>query len=202
MTYKLKRFFSSKKIAFCALFAATLFLALDLFPFEERKVYTELIRLHILANSDSDEDIALKYVVRDEILKESESIFSVYEDSAQAKANMEKTGEKIESVANRVLKENGKSYRAKAVWGRETYPEREYDGISLPAGEYYSLRILLGEGEGENWWCVLFPPLCLGASKAKESFEDVGIEGDSFKTFTETTVKYKFKFKLLEWIFG
>ncbi len=199
---KLKRFFNSKKISFCALLIATLFLTLDLFPFEERKVYTDLIRLHILANSNTDEDIALKYVVRDEILKESESIFSIYEDSAEAKANMEKTGEKIESVANRVLSEHGKNYKAKAVWGKETYPEREYDGISLPAGEYYSLRILLGEGEGENWWCVLFPPLCLGASKAKESFEDVGIEGDSFKTFTEDTVKYKFKFKLLEWIFG
>lgn len=172
------------------------------FPFKERKIYTELIRLHILANSGSVEDISIKYMVRDAILKESERVFEPYSTSDEAKLHMEETGQKIEAIANRVLKENGKSYQAYALWGKETYPQRQYDEITLPAGEYYSLRIHLGEAKGENWWCVLFPPLCLGASSAKENMESVGIEGDSFKTFTDSSPKYKIKFKLLEWLFG
>ncbi len=191
-----------KTVIIIFLLIASILITTEFFPTDERKVYTELIRLHILANSGNDEDIALKYLVRDEVLKESENIFAHCSTSSEAKETMEETGKKIEDLANRVLLENGKTYTAKAVWGRETYPRREYDGISLPAGEYYSLRILLGEGEGENWWCVLFPPLCLGASAAKEEMESVGIEGDSFKTFTDKSVKYKIKFKLLEWLFG
>ncbi|MBO7254204.1 MAG: stage II sporulation protein R [Clostridia bacterium] len=176
--------------------------ALEFFPLEERKVYTELIRLHILPNSSSEDDIALKLKVRDAILEESESIFAPCKTSEEAKKTMSFSGKKIEEIADRIISENGKTYKSKAVWGKETYPEREYDGLSLPAGEYYSLRILLGEGEGDNWWCVLFPPLCLGASKVEEGFNSVGISGDSVKTFTETKPKYRIKFKLLEWLFG
>lgn len=194
--------FSKIFITIALLTAASVILSLEYFPFKERKVYTELIRLHILANSGSDEDISIKYKVRDAILEESQYVFKECNSSKEAKASMEETGEKIETIANKVLEDNKKSYKAHAVWGKETYPQREYDGITLPAGEYYSLRILLGEAEGENWWCVLFPPLCLGASAAKESMESVGIEGESFKTFTDSSVKYKIKFKLLEWIFG
>lgn len=192
-----------KRITFISLLtAAALIFTLEFFPFKERKVYTHLIRLHILANSDSDEDIELKYTIRDEIFKESESVFSTYENSARAKEDMQNVGKKMTAIANRVLKEKGKTYKATAVWGTETYPERELDGLLLPAGEYYSLRILLGEGEGENWWCVLFPPLCIGASKVQEGLEGIGIDGDSIKTFTNRSAKYKFKFKILEWIFG
>ncbi len=191
-----------KFIIFTLLIATTIVLTAEFFPYKERKVYSELIRLHILANSGGEEDIALKYKVRDAVLQQSDEIFAHCENSTQAKASMEETGKKIEAVANKVLEENGKDYKAHAVWGKETYPQREYDGITLPAGEYYSLRIHLGEAEGENWWCVLFPPLCLGAAAAKESMKDVGIEGDSFKTFTDHSVKYKVKFFLLEWLFG
>lgn len=192
---------ASKSFIFITLLTAvTIILTYVFFPFKERKIYTELIRLHILANSGSDEDISLKYKVRDAILSESEKVFGEYSSPKEALSSMEETGKKIEAIANEVLKDT--EYKARAVWGRERYPEREYDGITLPSGEYYSLRILLGEAKGENWWCVLFPPLCLGASSAKESMEDIGIEGDSFKTFTEDSVKYKIKFKLLEWLFG
>jgi stage II sporulation protein R len=192
-----------KKTAIIAgILSLAIIFTVEFFPFKERKVYTDLIRLHILANSDSEEDISLKYKVRDAVLAESEDIFYPCSTTDEAKATMEATGKKIEEIANRVILSSGKTYKAVAVWGKENYPQREYDGLTLPAGEYYSLRILLGEGEGENWWCVLFPPLCLGASKAKTELENVGIEGEAFKTFTDNSPKYKFKFKLLEWIFG
>lgn len=199
----MKKFHSSRFITIVALITvAAVLLAFEFFPFKERKIYTELIRLHVLANSGSEEDIAIKYMVRDAILSESETVFEDCASSDEAKSQMEETGKRIEAIANRVLLENGKTYSARAVWGKETYPQRQYDGITLPAGEYYSLRIQLGEAKGENWWCVLFPPLCLGASAAKESMESIGIEGDSYKTFTDSAPKYKIKFKLLQWLFG
>jgi stage II sporulation protein R len=191
-----------KKLIVILSLVLTLTFIVEFFPYRERKVYSELIRLHILANSGNEEDIALKYEVRDAVLKESENIFIKCETPLEARETMEETGSRIEKIANSVLESNGKTYRAKAIWGRETYPERTYDHITLPAGEYYSLRILLGEGTGENWWCVLFPPLCIGASAAEEEMKSVGIEGDAFKTFTSKSIKYKFKFKLLEWLFG
>ena len=171
-------------------------------PFKERKVYTELIRLHILPNSSSKEDMEIKYIIRDTVIAESEKIFAEYKNSDDAKAGMEISGKKIENLANSILSQKGKSYRAKAVFGKEVYPEREYEGFSLPAGEYYSLRILLGEGVGENWWCVLFPPLCLGASKVEDELSIIGIDPKSSKTFTEKKPEYRIRFKLLEWIFG
>jgi stage II sporulation protein R len=191
-----------KKLILGLSFVLTLVFIVEFFPYRESKVYSELIRLHILANSGSEEDIALKYEVRDAVLKESENIFIKCETSLEARETMEETGTRIEKIANSVLESKGKTYKAKAVWGKETYPERTYDHITLPAGEYYSLRILLGEGKGENWWCVLFPPLCIGASAAEDEMKSVGIEGDAFKTFTSKSIKYKFKFKLLEWLFG
>jgi stage II sporulation protein R len=171
-------------------------------PLDERKVYTELIRLHILPNSPSEEDMEIKYIIRDAVISESEKIFAEYKNSYDAKAEMEVSGKKIENLANSILEQKGKSYKAKAVFGKESYPEREYEGFSLPAGEYYSLRILLGEGVGDNWWCVLFPPLCLGASKVEYELSVIGIDKKSSKTFTEKKPEYRIKFKLLEWIFG
>jgi stage II sporulation protein R len=85
---------------------------------------------------------------------------------------------------------------AKAEWGKESYPTREYDGITFPSGEYYSLRINLGNAEGENWWCVLFPPLCTNASFAKESLNKMGISKNGTKVYTSK--KYTFRFKILE----
>ena len=201
----MKKHFNFSPIALSFISILTVFSVLlftEIFPFKERKVYTSLIRLHILPNSQCDEDMQMKYLIRDEVLKESENIFSAYDNVEDAKNAMVEVGEKIEVLANGILERENKTYKAKAVWGKENYPRREYDGFTLPAGEYYSLRILLGEGEGDNWWCVLFPPLCLGASQTNDGFASVGIDGNSARTFTEDKPKYKLKFKLLEWIFG
>ena len=100
---------------------------------------------------------------------------------------------RMEEIANRVLLENGVEYKAKAEWGTEAYPTRVYENVTLPAGEYRSLRLKLGKGEGKNWWCVLFPPLCTRAS-ADLSGTDVN------KKDTEvfSNKKYIFRFKFLE----
>lgn len=182
--------------AICA--SVLLILTIDLaVPAKEAEIYDTVIRLHVLAASDSDADQAVKLMVRDAIVKECEDLFADTETTEAALAKMETAAFQMEQIANRVLAENGFSYTATAVFGTETYPTREYDGVTFPAGEYLSLRILLGEGEGQNWWCCLFPPLCMSASTAEDSLESVGIDTSSGKVFTNRT--YRFRLKILEW---
>ena len=184
-------------LAFCISFL--LLLTVDCFiPRDEGGIYDSVIRLHILANSDSDYDQQLKLKVRDRIIAESGGLFSDT-DGTLPLDEMEELKGRFTEIANRVLAENGLDYTASAVWGRECYPTRAYDGITFPSGEYYSLRINLGVAEGENWWCVLFPPLCTNASTAKENLEEMGVSRNGSKVYTNK--KYVFRFKILE-IFG
>ena len=183
----------------CAVCASVLLLfAVDLaVPAGEAEIYDTVIRLHVLANSDGGEDQAVKLLVRDAILAECGDLFSETKTTAEALKQMENAASRMEQIANRVLEEQGVPYRAKAVFGTETYPTREYDGVVFPAGEYRSLRILLGNGGGQNWWCCLFPPLCMSASTAEGSLDSVGLDTSSGKVFTQRT--YRFRLKLLEW---
>ncbi len=137
-------------LAFCMSFVVLI--TVDCFiPRDESKIYDSVIRLHILANSDSEVDQQLKLKVRDAIIAQGEELFEGCEEGVLPFEKMQYLGEKFASVANRVIKENGFTYSANAVWGTERYPTREYDGISFPSGEYYSLRINLGRAESENW---------------------------------------------------
>ncbi len=193
---KTLRLYERLLIALCA--SAVLLLCLDLaIPAREGEIYNTLIRLHVLAQSDGEEDQAVKLLVRDAIVEECGDLFADTSTTEEALAQMENAASRMEAVANRVLAEQGLPYTAKAVFGRETYPACAYDGVTFPAGEYYSLRILLGEGEGKNWWCCLFPPLCMNASSAEKQLDSVGIDPASGKVFTKK--KYTVRFKLLEW---
>lgn len=183
-------------IALCA--SALLLFSLELaIPAGEGEIYKTLIRLHVLAQSDGEEDQAVKLLVRDAIIEECGDLFARTSTTEEALAVIEAAASHMEAVANRVLREQGFSYTAKAVFGRETYPACTYDGVTFPAGEYYSLRILLGEGEGKNWWCCLFPPLCMNAASAEQQLDSVGMDPGSGKVFTQK--KYTVRLKLLEW---
>lgn len=178
-------------IKLTALFAASLMLLsfVDMtVPKNESAVYDSIIRLHILANSDSDHDQHIKLAVRDRIIAQCKM---------QGECDTRHLARDMTDIANSVLAEYGVDYTAHAVFGKERYPTREYDGISFPSGEYASLRIILGDGEGHNWWCVLFPPLCLSAATAKEELGGVGIDSDSYKVYTKQ--RYIIRFRFLEW---
>lgn len=182
--------------AVCA--SAVLLFAVDLtFPEREAAVYDRVIRLHILADSDSEADQALKYAVRDAVVSECSDLFADAGSTEDALERIEAASSRMEEVARRVLAEKGSACPVKTVFGAETYPAREYDGVIFPAGTYYSLRIVLGKGEGRNWWCCLFPPLCLSSASAEEAFGSVGIDTSSGKVFTKK--RYAFRLKLLEW---
>lgn len=182
---------------FCACFM--LLTVVDmLIPRSEANIYDNAIRLHILADDNSESAQSVKLLVRDAILNECGDLFSDTGDVTAAAEAVEENIPRMEEIANRVLQENGFDYHATAQFGYEEYPTRVYDNVTLPAGTYRSLRVNLGSAEGNNWWCVLFPPLCTGAASGKDLSKAEVTEKDS-AVFTER--KYIFRFKLLE-LFG
>lgn len=123
-----------------------------------------VLRLHIIANSDSEADQALKLKIRDEILAKTDGLFTD-SDNLEAAQNTVKDNLAIfEHIANEVIKENGFEYTAKALFGTSEFSTRYYEDFTLPAGEYQSLIITLGEGNGKNWWCVVYPTVCIPAA--------------------------------------
>lgn len=119
-----------------------------------------LVRLHIIANSDSDEDQRIKLAVRDRIIEVFSPVFKSAADVDDAERLVRENLHLIEDEAADTVRRAGKAYGAGAVVGRFPFPPRVYGQVALPAGEYRALRVVLGEGEGRNWWCVMFPPLC------------------------------------------
>ena len=190
-------------IAMLALASALLFVGLMPVHGEER-IYDSVIRLHVLANSDSDEDQALKLQVRDGILEAAAPLVSECTNQNQAKAVLERNLEIIKKAAEDVIQKAGRNDPIEVLLDTERYPRRSYDSVCFPAGEYLSLRVCIGEAEGQNWWCCLFPRLCLGSSavsedKAEEAFTEVGLTPSQYKIITDSEKPvYRVRFKLLE----
>jgi stage II sporulation protein R len=165
----------------------------------ESEIYDNVLRLHVIANSDSTEDQELKLLVRDEILRVSEDIFSNCKSRDQAQIKALENLDMIEQAAIRVIRENGYDYGVSIALSTEEYPTKNYESCCFPAGEYLSLRVMIGESEGQNWWCVLFPPMCVGAASSSEAYAEVGLTGEQYNIITQTdNPKYKVRFKLLE----
>lgn len=144
----------------------------------------DLIRLHVVANSDSQEDQAIKLQVRDAIVTWLEPAMQTITDKEQACVYIRQNLRELETTANRVLQTLGVSDRATVTLTREEFGIRHYDTFSLPSGIYESLRIEIGEGSGQNWWCVVFPSLCLPA--ATEDFQDTAASSGFSEDLTGT----------------
>ena len=179
-------------------------MALSFLPVHgEQDIYDTVVRLHVLANSDTEEDQALKLKVRDGVLEAAAPLVEGCTTQAQAVEALTAHLSELEAAALAVMESEGYDYPVTVLLGEEDYPTRAYESCAFPAGTYVSLRVLIGEGEGQNWWCCLFPPLCLSAATAKEDNEDafiqVGLTKDQYGIITETgKTKYKVRFKLLE----
>ena len=133
----------------------------DILPIHgEEKIYESVVRLHVLANSDSDEDQALKLKVRDEILSYISPLVIDSKSQEDAMRIINEKIDEIEAIAQTTVYSHGYDYSVDVTLTLEEYPTRNYEAMSFPSGEYVSLRVLIGEAEGQNWWCVLFPPLC------------------------------------------
>ena len=169
----------------------------------ESEIYDSVIRLHVVANSDSKEDQSLKLSVRDAVLEESAELIrdcATREDAALA---IQSNLDLFERTAAEVIEKEGYNYPVSVRLENEDYPSKNYESVCFPSGNYLSLQILIGEARGQNWWCVLFPPLCLSAATDKNAAEDafisVGLTPDQYKIVTETdNSTYTVRFKILE----
>jgi stage II sporulation protein R len=164
----------------------------------EAQIYDKVLRLHVLANSDSPKDQSLKLMVRDEILEYSKTL-GEFEGVESAEETYSHELEKIKEIAKEVIISQGYDYPVDVSLGYEYYPTRQYEDVSLPAGEYLSLKVMIGGAAGQNWWCVLYPPLCISAASADEELIDAGFTPEQMQIITDgESTRYKVKFKILE----
>ena len=174
----------------------------------EAEVYDSVVRLHVLANSDSEEDQTLKLKVRDALLEKTAPLLSSCSSREEACAALEAHMDELKQIAEEVIRAEGYDYPVTILLGEEEYPEKNYDSICFPSGKYTSLRVCIGNAEGQNWWCCLFPPLCLGnstvsSSDAEDAFISVGLTPNQYKIITQTEKPiYRVRFKILEMLQG
>ncbi len=156
----------------------------------------DVLRLHILANSDSEEDQALKLRVRDKILEETGNLFSTAQDKNDAKMITRAECDRIRTVALEEIKKSGYDYDVKVDLVNMYFNTREYDDVTMPAGYYDAIRIEIGAAKGKNWWCVMFPPMCVPAASEKEELKEV-LSDSEMKIVTEKK-QYEAKFAVVE----
>lgn len=159
----------------------------------------KMIRLHVIANSDSEEDQALKLQVRDQVLSYATDILRSSADMKDAQNRLDRALPQIERLAAEEIGNAGYAYAVSARLEETEFPLKEYDGFSLPGGEYLALRIIIGEGTGHNWWCVVYPPLCTAAaSEWEETAMSAGLGEDDIGLITEENTGYALRFRSLE----
>ena len=160
----------------------------------------KVVRLHVLANSDSEEDQALKLKVRDVVLERATAILEQSADRREAESRLRGELLELERIAAEEISDCGYEYDVTAEVANTMFPTKEYDGFTLPAGEYLALRIIIGEGNGHNWWCVVFPPLCTtAAADVPASALAAGFDEEEVALVTEENEGYVLKFKAMEW---
>ncbi len=159
---------------------------------------SNMVRLHVIANSDSNEDQSLKLKVRDAILSHSRSNFTKKDE---VKGELQSYKE----IAEKVIAENGYSYDVEVEYGNFKFPTKEYNNLRLPAGNYDAVRIKIGSAEGQNWWCVMFPPLCFVDGTTDTSFAEEKLHSslgkESAKLITkadDSMLPFEIKFKIVE----
>ncbi len=161
----------------------------------------QVVRLHVIANSDSDADQALKLQVRDAVLELATPLLDGVDSQQAAEAALLPHLDELAQAGRAVLEQAGSRDAVTVSLTDQWFPTKVYDGFSLPAGTYRALRVVIGEGKGQNWWCVVFPPLCL-ASVTEEvavTAADAGLTGDQVALITGQDGGYVLKFKLIEW---
>ena len=160
----------------------------------------EVLRLHVIANSDSEADQRAKLYVRDALLLEGADLFDGSIDAATAQKILNPRTEELERCARKALRELGMDSSVRIEVGEDYFPTRTYEdaGVTLPAGRYQAVRVILGQGGGQNWWCVMFPPLCLPAAQPKNSAAlDAVLTGGQLR-IVKSNPRLEIRFKIVE----
>ena len=167
---------------------------------EQQELADSVIRFHVIANSDSPEDQALKLEVRDRVLARAEELYPRGATLEEAKAALEGHLNLLAAAGREAVEEQGCDYPVSARLEDCWFPTKEYEGFALPAGNYTALRVVIGEGKGQNWWCVAFPPLCLGAASetVDQALEAGHFTPDQGALVTGGDEGYVLKFKAME----
>ncbi len=167
-------------------------------------IQDSVFRLHVIANSDSDEDQNLKYIVRDKVLEYINSISTNESSKEEVIALANKNINEIQMIAENTIRENGYNYSIKLNIGNFAFPTKTYGDISFPAGFYDALKIEIGEAKGQNWWCVMFPPLCfvdvtsgVVPEESKEIMKE-NLSDEEYELVSENSNDINFKFKIIE----
>ena len=194
----------SDKLRWCEicllLLAAVFLLSGTLALGTQSRLADKVVRLHVLANSDEEADQALKLRVRDAVLARTEELLRQSADRREAEASLRGELLELERIAAEEIAAAGYDYPVTAELTDTRFPTREYDGFTLPAGQYLALRIVIGEGAGRNWWCVVFPPLCTAAAAdVPAAALAAGLEEEELRLITEEDGGYVLRFKTVEW---
>lgn len=184
--------------AFCIAVVLSTVWSFASFAEECGEIRETVFRLHVLANSDSEEDQALKLNVRDRVLEETGDLFTGAMNKQEAVAAAQAALPQIEQAAEQVLREHGSDASVTVETCNMYFTTRYYDKYTLPAGNYDALRISIGEAKGHNWWCVLYPALCLPGAMQEEAADAVFDENQ--QNVVENGEQYRFSFALLEWL--
>jgi len=157
-----------------------------------------MTRLHVIADSNTQEAQALKLKVRDSVLETAVKLTSGCENSAEANEVLKENLELINNTAQDTVLSNGYTWNVSTVLETEHYPIRDYDTFSLPSGDYSSLKVTIGSGQGENWWCVLFPPLCIAAAEGEYLVKYTGLTDREWDVLRSDEDGYEVRFLLLD----
>ena len=166
---------------------------------QQEELGRKVIRLHVIANSDSPEDQALKLRVRDRVLARAQEILEQSADMEQAEQALTAALPELTREARETLAAEGCAQPVQARLEPAEFPTKDYDGFSLPAGKYLALRVIIGQGAGQNWWCVVFPPLCTAAAcQWLDAGRAAGLEEDDLSLMAEEDAGYELRFRSVE----
>ncbi len=185
----MKQYRIPHKAASLIMAACALLIAIICFSVEGKDADDGIFRLHIIANSNSETDQRVKLLVRDALLEYEADHLSYANNASKTRDGLMAQGRDVLNIIREVLNDNGADYNVQLKVGNYPFPDREYAGNLYPAGDYDALRVVLGEGKGENWWCVMFPPLCIVQDYEGEVNTE---EGVVFKSFFGELIQYLF----------
>lgn len=167
---------------------------------QQSQLAHKMVRLHVLANSDERDDQALKLQVRDAVLARAEPLLAQTAQVEEAAEVLAGNLEELTQAAQETIAREGYQYPVSVELEETWFPTRQYESFALPAGNYQALRVVIGEGGGRNWWCVVFPPLCLASASedVAQTAQDSGMTAKEVALIADTDEKYVIKFKAIE----
>lgn len=174
--------------------ALILTMLFSVLPFEAscQEIRKDVFRLHILANSDTDKDQNLKLKVRDAVLEYTEKLYKNSNTKEEAEVLTSKNLQNIANVAKQVIVDNGYNYNVTCQIEDVYFNTRTYENVTMPSGTYRALQIKIGDAKGKNWWCVMYPTLCVGASTDYKALDDK-LNDKEYDTLVNEKTQYKFK---------